>query len=220
MQNIADWAADCDAKGLKVGFVMDSGRALGDVLRDVLAAGLGSFGLRNSLYSVVRDVEQTVPVQMFTPANSWDFNYSRTFVEPPHALRVKFTNPEANDQEDTRLVYWDGYNEDGSGGNAKATIFEELDARQTIDPDAAWHLGRYHLAVMHLRPTTYTWMADIENLVCERGDLVNVSYDLIGWGKAWGRVKAVDGTTVTLDGSVELDAEKTYAFRIRKDDNT
>ncbi|HET8554685.1 MAG TPA: hypothetical protein VFL78_07660, partial [Rhodanobacteraceae bacterium] len=177
--------------------------------------GLGSFGLRNSLYSVVRDVEQTVPVQMFTPANSWDFSYSRTFIEPPHALRVKFTNPEANDQEDTRLVYWDGYNEDGSGGNTKATIFEELDARQTIDPDAAWHLGRYHLAVMHLRPTTYSWMADIENLVCERGDLVHTSYDLIGWGKAWGRVKAVDGTTVTLDGPVELDSSKTYAFRVR-----
>lgn len=218
LDGIAAWAADCETKGLKTSFVMDSGRALGDVLRDVLAAGLASFGLRNGLYSAVRDVAQTVPVQMFTPANSWGSNYSRQFIEPPHALRVKFTNPEASDQEDTRLVYWDGYSEDGANGTIKATKFEELDARQTVDPDAAWHLGRYHLACLWLRPTVYTRQADIEHLVCERGDLVSWSDDIIGWGHAWGRVVAVDGATVTLDGPVELDPSKTYAFRVRKDD--
>lgn len=209
LPGICAWAAECEARGYRIGFVMDSGRAFGEVLRDVLAAGRASFGLRNGLYSAVRDIEQSVPVQMFTPANSWGFSYSRSFIEPPHALRVKFTNPEANDQQDVRLVYWDGYN----AGNA--TRFEELDLSMVIDPDAAWRLGRYHLAVMWLRPTQYSFQADIEHMVCERGDLVHVAHDITSWGLAWGRVKAVSGATVTLDGPVTLEAGKTYQLRAR-----
>lgn len=211
---ITDWADECDAKGYAIGFVMDSGRAFGDVIRDVLAAGRASFGLRNSLYSAVRDIAQTVPVQMFTPANSWGFSYSRSFADLPHALRVSFTNPEASYQQDVRLVYADGYTE------ATATRFEELDLRMVINPDATWRLGRYHLSVAKHRPNQYTWQADIEHMVCERGDLVHVAHDITGWGVAWGRIKAISGSTVTLDGPVTLEAGKTYAFRVRKPDNT
>lgn len=209
---IAAWAEECETKGFKIGFVMDTGRALFDILSDVLAAGRASFGLRNSLYSAVRDMPQTVPVQMFTPANSWGFSYTRAFNNLPHALRVTFTNPDANYQEDVRVVYWNGYSA------ANATRFEDLDLRMVTDPDAAWRLGRYHLAVLWSRPNQYTLQADIEHMVCERGDLVQVVHDVTGWGVAWGRVKAVSGSTVTLDGPVTLEAGKDYAFRVRKDD--
>lgn len=214
LDGIGDWAAECEAKGYAIGFVMDSGRAFGDIIRDVLAAGRASFGLRNSLYSATRDIAQTVPVQMFTPANSWNFSYSRTFADLPHALRVSFTNPEASYQQDVRMVYADGYTA------ATATRFEELDLRMVIDPDAAWRLGRYHLSVIYNRPNQYTWQADLEHMVCERGDLVHVAHDITGWGVAWGRVKAISGSTVTLDGPVTLEAGKTYAFRIRREDGT
>jgi hypothetical protein len=220
-QGISDWAAECDTKGYKIGLVMDAARAFGDVLRDVLAAGRASFGLRNGLYSAIRDVQQTVPVQMFTPANSWGFSYSRSFINPPHALRVKFTNPEANDQQDVIVVYWDGYSVDGAGGTTVATLFEELDLSMVIDPGAAWKLGRYHLAVIWNRMTQYVLQADIEHMVCERGDLVHVAHDITGWGVAWGRIKAIDGSgNVTLDGPVTLEAGKTYSLRFRGSDGT
>jgi hypothetical protein len=54
---------------------MDSARAFSDVLRDVLASGRASFGMVNGKYGAVRDKAQTVPVQMFTPSNSWGFSY-------------------------------------------------------------------------------------------------------------------------------------------------
>ena len=72
---IADWADECAAKGLVCSFVMDSARAFSDVLRDVLASGRASFGMVNGKYGAVRDKAQTVPVQMFTPSNSWGFSY-------------------------------------------------------------------------------------------------------------------------------------------------
>lgn len=211
LDGIAEWAAECDTKGYAIGFTMDSGRAFGDVIRDVLAAGRASFGLRNALYSAVRDIEQTVPVQMFTPANSWGFSYNRTFANLPHGLRVSFTNPEANGQQDIRTVYADGYN----AGNA--TRFESLDLRMVIDPDAAWRLGRYHLSVIWNRLTQYSFQADIEHMVCERGDLIHVAHDITGWGVAWGRVKSINGNQVTLDGPVTMESGKTYQFRVRKD---
>lgn len=214
----AQWAAECDAKGYVTSFVMDSARALGDIDADVLSAGRAAFGLRNGKYAVIRDVEQGVPVQMFTPANSSGFSYSRSFLDLPHALRVNFTNPEADYQSDVVVVYADGYSADGAGGTQVATRFEQLDAKQVVDPGAAWKLGKYHLSVAYNRPTQYTWTADIEQLVCERGDLVNVAHDITGWGVAWGRVTAVNGATVTLDGPVALEAGKTYVFRIRRDD--
>lgn len=222
LNTIADWASECTAKGLVCSFMMDSARALFDVARDVLAAGRGSFGMRNALYSVVRDVAQTVPVQIFTPANSWGFSYQRAFSDLPHALRVRFTNPAANYQQDEVIVYWDGYSADGAGGTTIATRFETLDLAMVVDPNAAWKLGRYHISVAYNRPNTYTGNADIENIVCERGDLVYWAHDITHWGADWGRITAVstDGLTVTLDGPVTLNAGITYNFRVRRSDGT
>jgi hypothetical protein len=222
LDTIADFAAECDAKGLVCSFVMDSGRALFDVVRDVLASGRGSFGMRNGLYSVVRDVAQTVPVQIFTPANSWGFSYMRVFSDLPHALRVKFTNPEASYQQDEIVVYWDGYSSDGAGGTTVATRFEELDLAMVVDPGAAWKLGRYHLAVAYNRPNTYTLNADIESVICERGDLVYAAHDITHWGADWGRITAVsaNGLTVTLDGPVTLESGVSYNFRVRHADGS
>ena len=222
LNGIADWADECDAKGYKVSFVMDSARAFGDILRDVLACGRASFGMRNGRYSAVRDVPQAVPVQMFTPANSWGFSYSRSFAKLPHALRCKFVNPAAGYKQDYVTVYAPGYNADGSGGMVAATLFEELDLGPVVDPDAAWRLGKYHLAVGYRRATTYVLNADIEHMVCERGDLVRVAHDVTAWGQAWGRVVAVsnDGLTITLDGPVDLAAGTTYQLQVRKADGT
>lgn len=210
---VAQWAAECEAKDYVIGAVADSGRNFGDLLRDVLACGRASFGVRNGKYAPVRDISQVTPVQMFTPANSWGFAYSRTFLEPPHALQVKFKNPDQNGQTDVRTVYHDGYT------SANATRFEDLDLRMVDQPDAAWRLARYHLAVMWGRQTQYSFNADIEHLVVERGDLIHVAHDVTGWGAAWGRVKAVAGTTITLDGPVTLEAGKSYNFRVRGSDN-
>lgn len=216
LDGIGHWADECAAKGYKVSFVMDSARPLFDVLKDVLACGRATFGVRNGKYTAIRDLPQAVPVQMFTPSNSWGFSYSRAFTNLPHALRCKFVNPQAGYKQDYVTVYAPGYSA------ASATRFEELDLGPVVDPDAAWKLGMYYLAVGYNRPTTYTLNADIEHMVCERGDLVRVAHDVTAWGQAWGRVKAVapNGLTVTLDGPVDLAAGTQYQLQVRKADGT
>jgi len=217
IDTIASWAAACDSSGFVYGAVCDSERVMSDVVKDVLACGLATFGMRNGKYSVVRDIAQTVPMQVYTPVNSSSITWTRNFTPPPHALRVSFTNPEQNYQQDELIVYWDGYNADGSGGLTAATRFEKLDLRTVTDPGAAWQIARYHLAVMWLRPVTYSMTTDFEHLVNDRGDLIEAAGPLIGWGVAYGRVKAVEdgGATLVLVEPLQVESGKSYAVRVR-----
>jgi mRNA-degrading endonuclease toxin of MazEF toxin-antitoxin module len=210
---IADWADDCTAMGYTYNQLEQSGRTLFDLLKDVLASGRATFGMRNGKYSCVRDVAQTVPVQLFTPANSWDFRGERAYFDPPHALRCQFINPEANNQQDERIVYAAGYDA------SNATRFEPMDLRMCTDPGPVWRLGTYHLEAADKRQNTYSWMADVENLVCERGDLVHVAHDVVEWGAGSGRIKSIaaDRLSVTLDGAAALKSGALYAMQVRAD---
>lgn len=214
IDGIVAWAADCDAMTYEYNHVESDGRTLFELLQDVLASGRATFGMPGGKYGCVRDITQTVPVQMFTPANSWNFSGNRQFYDPPHALRCRFINPEANNQEDELVVYADGYNA------STATIFEEMDLRVCTNPIAVWRIGSYHLKAAKRRPNTYTFTADVENLIAQRGDLVMVAHDVVDWGLASGRIKAINGNRIVLDGSVDLDPNTVYGLRVRRFDNT
>lgn len=214
LDNIADWSNECTAKGLVVSFIMDSTRAYFDVLADVLAAGRAAFGIINGQYGAVLDLEQTVPVQVFTPANSWDFTYNRTFAKLPDAVRVAFTNPEASYQQDEIIVYADGMNAN------TAQTFDQIQMLMVPDPTAAWKLGKYHLAAAKYRPVTYNLNADIEQLVCERGDMVRVQHPMTQWGESAGRILSISGNTITITEPFTFQANTDYSLQIRHQDTT
>ncbi len=217
-QALIEWAAECEVKEYTFSTVLDAATTVFALLQNVCAAGRASFAVKDGKYSVVRDVAQEVPIQVFTPRNSNAFSGSRAFPDTVHALRVQFINPEANYQQDERIVYDDGYSE------ANATNFETFPLTGCTNANAAWRLGRYHLAVSRLRANTYTWTADIENLVCSRGDLVHVANDVINVGLGWGRLKVTTGadliTAVQTDETVTLEAGKSYSLRITRQDGT
>ncbi|MBK8909043.1 MAG: hypothetical protein IPM60_14450 [Rhodospirillales bacterium] len=195
--------------------VIDYQTTVFELLRDIAAGGRAAFGMRDGRFSVVRDVPQTVPVQHFTPRNATGFRGLKTFVQQPHALKVRFINPDREWGQDERIVYADGYDE------TSATRFETLELFGCTDADLAWKHGRYHLAVSELRPETYELSCDIDHLVCTAGDLVKVSHDVPLWGGGWARVRSVatdgngDAVSVTLDDGVAMAADKSYAVRFR-----
>jgi hypothetical protein len=202
--------------------IIDFRTTLFQALRDVAAVGRASFAMKDGKYSVVRDIPQTVPIQHFTPRNSKDFKSTKALPDLPHAFKARFINPNANWQQDERIVYDDGFNADGSGGLTPASKFEVLELLGVTDSNQAWRDGRYHIAVARLRPETYELMTDIEHLICQRGDLVKVVHDVPLWGLAYGRVKAVqvDGsgnaTGVTVDEICTMEIGKSYAMRFRR----
>jgi hypothetical protein len=168
---------------------------------------------------VVIDQERTTPVQHFTPRNSWGFEGQKAFPDQPHAWRIRFPNENEGYEQDERIVYDDGY----SASNA--TKFESLELAGVTDPDQIYKLGRYHIAVARLRPEVYTFNADVEHIVCTRGDLIRVTHDVPLWGLNSGRVVSVtdDGTNATgvrLDEEVTMEAGKSYNLRFRLADGS
>ena len=212
---LADWHDYCRTNGFAYDNVLDQQRSLWDVLLDIAAAGRASPIRPDGKWAVVIDRPRTEIAQHFTPHNSWGFEGVRTLPKLPHAFRVRFINSQRGYQQDELIVYNDGYSA------ANATLFEGLELPGVSDPTIAYKHARFHFAQLKLRPETYTINADIEHIVCTRGDLVRVTHDVPMWGLGTGRIKErVDGTTLLLDEPVQLEAATQYTVRIRSADGS
>lgn len=218
---LKEWGAECDANGFTFNYTNDQPTTVFELLKIVCACGRASFTVVDGKYSVVRDLAQATPVQIFTPRNTASFEGTRAFVDVVHALRVQFINAEASYQQDEVVVYDDGFDA------TNAVNFEQLQIPGCTDAEMAWKLGRYHLACARLRPNSYSWTTDIEHLVCNRGDLVLFASDVVAVGLGWGRLKSItmDGngnvSAITVDEPQNVtDATKTYAMRFRRQDGT
>lgn len=222
---VEEWHGNCETAGYEYNAVVDSQRSLQDVLSSIAAAGRAKPGRPDGKWLVVEDKVKTVPVQHFTPRNSWGFSGDKTFIDQPHAWRVKFINRDKEWMQDERVVYDDGYSEDGSvPGTVAATRFAPLDLTDGItSADLAWKFGRYHIASLRLRPESYSFNADFENIVCTRGDLIRFNHDVCLFGLSSSRVKDVlfDGnsppnvTGIVVDDACLMEGDKTYNVRIR-----
>lgn len=221
--SFASFASNCDSEGRMCDIIMDAQRTVLQSLSVVGSTGRGSIAWNDGKYKVIQDTEESVPVQHFTPRNSWGFSSTRVFADLPHAFRVQFVNPEADWQTDEAIVYDDGYSEDGTncrfpgpGGSCReATKFDLIDLEGVTDWEHAWKEGRYRLAEARLRPEVYTLNADIESIVCQRGDYVLVSHDVPLWGGGAGRITNISGNTVTLDEVVTMESGNNYVIRVR-----
>lgn len=235
LTGLQTWHGECVTAGREFNYIVDTdGRTIQSMLQDVAAAGRGAPTLIDGKWGVVRDKLQTVPVQHFTPRNSFGFSGAKAFDDLPHALKVRFINRDKDWQPDERIVYDDGYDIN------TATKFEGLDLIGVTDPDHIWKDGRYHIATARLRPEIYTFSADIEHIVCTRGDLIRFSHDVTLHGLGSARIKALvfaelldddgfalldddgnaltDDNTVaalTLDDTMVMEALKSYNIRVR-----
>jgi len=209
------WHDYCRTNSFMFDMVILDRRSLLEVLRDICAAGRASPIFKDGKWSVIVDTTRTTVVQFFTPANSWGFESSKALPRLPHAFRVTFNNSEKSYQPDEYIVYNDGY----SASNA--TIFEQLALPGVTTKNQIFKHARFHLAQLKLRPETYTLNVDMENLLCNRGDLVRVQHDVPMWGLGSGRIKnRTSSTVIELDEAVPMDAGVQYTIRIRLADGS
>ena len=219
LEQLLDWAQWCDQQGLEYHWVHDAPETLLDRLRAIAAAGQAAFALQDGLYGVIHDDPDAPVMQVITPRNATGFASQRQYRDLPHALRVKYIDPETwTDAE--RIVYRAGYSE------ANATIFEDLQTQGVASAEEAWHHGQYFFRQAILRPETYTVEMDWEHLALTRGDRARIAYDAILVGLGWGRVKQLTtdaqgrATVLVLDERVLLEPSKAYGVRIRRQDGT
>lgn len=203
---------DCILRGFEYHRVHDFEGSVYDALRDICAAGRGEPTFVDGKWGVIweRSVPEAV-VQAFTPRNVMSFAGERSYLPQLHGVRVRFVNENAGWEQDERAVYDDGYTD----ANADPGRVEGLELPGVTDPAQVWKLGRYHLAQQRLRRELYTIEVDIEQIACRRGDRVRVNHDVPLWGGGFGRVKAVDGSTVEIDEPVTMEDGQSYVIRLR-----
>lgn len=222
IERLQAWHAACDAAGRAYNAVIDYDTSVREVLQDIAAAGRASPTLVDGKWGIVEDKPQTIPVQHFSPRNTWGFEGRKAFDDIPDGLRVRFINRDKNWAQDERLVFRDGVSAD------TAIRYETITLPGVTDPAQAWRDGRYHLASALLRPETYSFSCDIEHLVCTRGDLVRFTHDVPMFGLSSARIKTVvvdpENTEivrgVVLDEHIEMEENRSYCLRVRRGDGT
>lgn len=216
---LEEWHDSCAAEGREFNAVIDYDVSVREILQGIAAAGRASPTVLDGKWAVVEDKPQSVPVQHFTPRNSFKFQGEKSFEDIPQALRVRFINRAKGWLQDELLVFDDGVDEN------TVTKYETLELNGITGAVQAWREGRYHMATARLRPETYSFYADIEHIVCTRGDLIRFTHDVPMFGLMSARVKAVAAaggvfTAVTLDADVTMEANKSYSLRLRKSDGS
>lgn len=217
LTRIEEWHDACHAAGREFNNIVDYDVSVREILNDAAAAGRVSPCLLDGKWAVVEDKPQTVPVQHFTPRNTYGFQGAKAFDEVPEALRIRFINRAKGWLQDERLVYDDAVTAE------TADKYDTLDLTGVTDAAQAWKDGRYHIATARLRPETFSFYCDIEHIVCTRGDLVRFTHDVPLFGLASARVASTvtsggNVTGVMLDDAVTMEAGKSYGLRCRKSD--
>jgi hypothetical protein len=209
---LEEWHIFCESQGFEYNKVHDGQMSVQNVLNDICHAGRATFVMVDDARSVVVDTARnTGPVQLFTPENSLNFSSTKAFVDDVHGYRVLFNNEAADFAEDEITVYAEGYN----AGNA--TLFEALEFHGVTSAEQTASLTKYHLATRRYRLETFSWEADWEHIVCNRGDLVRVSHPALLVALCSGRIRNIDqaAKTITLDQELTVNPGVLYGVVIR-----
>jgi hypothetical protein len=191
-------------------FVLDFDTTLQSLINNLTNSFQASLNLVDGKYGVLIDKQKTIPIQIFTPRNSTDFNSTRVYDESPHGLKIRYVDPFKEWEVSELVVYDDGYTEE------TATEFDEISTFACTNYEQAWRFGRYMLAQARLRKEKISINVDFEHIVCTRGDYVQITQDVMKVGGRPFRVKEVTGiNTIKLDESLESIPGINYAYVFR-----
>ncbi len=95
---------------------------------------------------------------------------------------------------------------------ADGALIEDMTSFACTNDEQAWRFGRFMLAQNKLRQETMSIQVDFEQLVCTRGDFVQITQDVMRVGGTPARVKSVVGTVVTINDALDLSAARTQTL--------
>lgn len=189
------WADMCDANNIDFNYLYDSAMKLYDALQYPCRVGYGAIVLIGTKVSCIYDCASD-PVQLFTVANikkdSFGNEYQSTD-DRANCIEVSFMNKDKNYERDVLAVYADSYNESDTPQQPT-----QVELMGCTDVNQAYRYGAYKLRSNKYEIRTVSFEAFADAIACQIGDVILVQEDVTSWGLG-GRIKAVDGNTITID---------------------
>jgi hypothetical protein len=174
---LEDWYDHCVSKGYNCDAIVSDNEP--QILALIASAGWASPRSHEQWDVVIEKPRAAEPItQNFTPLNSSNYRAIKAFADLPHAFNVEYASADDDNAMNTVIVYADGYNADGSGGNAEATRFETIRMDGITDEAAVEARALGILRALYGRQTERQIDVGIEALCSRRGDVVGVSHDL------------------------------------------
>ena len=142
--------------------------------------------------------------QVFTPRDSRNFSWAKTFIEPTDGFRVQFTDGADDWASSEIIVYGEGVTAD-TASLLETVSYDTMTTRHKVIARA-----KFDLRQKESRSTLYTLEAPAKYLTCQRGDLVGVSNDMLIKQSGWARIKSItrngsdEITAIGLDSTLEL----------------
>jgi len=211
-----DWCEEheytCDAYLSEAMPIADMIRLIGSTARaDILRI--------DSKISVVIDAERPSPVQLFTPKNTKGYSVTMFSADIPDAVSLRFVNEDAGYASDEVQIT---RAEEAAG---EPETIQKVDLWGITNADQARRIGLYKYACLTHRPFVHTVEADIEYLLCNKGDWIQYAGDTALAGTTQGRIAGLimsEGLCIgiAVDEPIEYRHVDQYAVRIRKANGT
>lgn len=196
----------CADKGYQVNALIE-GRSMMEAARVVASCGYGQ-PYASEVWGVIwdRDRSGETPVQIFTPRNTANFSWEKSFPTLPDGFLVTYADRTLGYEDRQITVLRDGV-------SVASRLLEQV-SYDGIDTEAAARArARFDLRQLEQRAIYYTFDAPAEAIVCRRGSLVGVQHHSLDEVTASGRVVAVDGLTLRLDQVVPGGSGRGVAIR-------
>ena len=212
---LADFYTFCDNNGYFFEHILDVRQGIWDTIHDICAVGRASPTKIDNKFSVIVDTGTQLVKQHFTPVNSNDFKFHRSFANTPDGVKLIFANREEGYIRDERIVYNDGKTD------ANSVYVPQLSPVGITDKDHVYKFGRFHIAQTKLRRELWTLLINFEYLVARRGSRVTVQHDAIAVGIASAHVIEVtenaqnNVVSVKVDVPISLPKNIPYAIKLR-----
>ncbi len=204
LTNLQTWRSFCNTQGLTCNAIVE-GRSVEQTLQIAAAAGHAAVR-RSESWGVIVEKQRVADaiVQVFSPRNTANISVARDFPVPVHGLRVAYTDAADDYRPKETIVYDDGY----SAGNA--TAIEAIEYEGKTNLAEVRKRARLDLKQLRLRTVRYSFDIDSAFMVCQRGDLVSFTYDVLDRRTDAAFVKSYDVNDsgqvrgLTLDATVNL----------------
>lgn len=191
-QGLADWRQHCIDQGYTCNALIED-QSIDDAARIVASCGYAK-PIMSDIWTVAVDRDRSAepPVQLFTPRNMRNFQYTKAFARVPDGFRVNFRDASRDYDSHQISVFRPGSSDDNGR-------MEQVTLEGIVTEADAIRRAEYDQMQAQLRSTFYSWEAAAESILCRRGDLIAVQHDMLTEWAGAGRV-----VEIITDGSGDI----------------